>query len=148
MIDKEKTFMRAALQQAQYALQENEVPVGAVIVYQDRIIAKAYNQVERLKDVTAHAEMIAITSAAEYIGGKYLHDCVLYVTLEPCVMCVGAIRHARFNKVVYGASDHRHILPNRWESLLPHTEIEKGLLAGECQKVLDDFFQSRRNLKA
>lgn len=148
MISQDDLFMKAALQQAQYALQDNEVPVGAVIVHKDKIIARAYNQVERLKDVTAHAEMIAITSATEYIGGKYLHDCVLYVTLEPCIMCIGAIRHARFKKIVFGTQDHRHLMPNRWDTLLPNTETEGGVLAVEAQKLLDDFFQSKRNLKA
>ncbi|MCO5232876.1 MAG: nucleoside deaminase [Chitinophagales bacterium] len=141
-------FMKEAIRQAQYALQENEVPIGAVIVFQDKIIARAYNQVEKLKDVTAHAEMIAITSAAEYMGGKFLQECTLYVTLEPCVMCIGAIRHARFQKVVFGAHDHRHILPERWATILPNTENYGGICEAECQKLLDSFFESKRNLKA
>lgn len=147
MINPDEFFMREAIKQARYALQDNEVPIGAVVVYKDKIIARAYNQVERLKDVTAHAEMIAITSAAEYVGGKFLQDCVLYVTLEPCIMCVGAIRHARFKKIVFGAHDNRHIIPGRWAALLQNTDVESGVLAGECQQLLDEFFLARRSLK-
>lgn len=146
MINLEEYFMREAIKQAKYALQENEVPIGAVVVYKDKIIARAYNQVERLNDVTAHAEMIAITSAAEYVGGKYLQDCVLYVTLEPCVMCVGAIRHARFKKIIFGTHDKRHIFPGRWETLLNKTDVEGGLLSNECQEILDEFFQRKRQM--
>ncbi len=145
MLDPDEFYMRAALQQAQYGLHEQEIPIGAVIVHKDKIIARAYNQVERLKDVTAHAEMIAITSASEYVGGKYLQDCVLYVTLEPCVMCLGAIRLARFKKIVFGTHDHRHILPDRWNTLLPQSEIRSGVLANECRYLLDTFFESKRN---
>lgn len=148
MINMDEYFMREAIKQANYALQENEIPIGAVIVYNDRIIARAYNQVEKLKDVTAHAEMIAITSAADFIGGKYLQDCTLYVTLEPCIMCIGAIRLARFKKIVFGTHDHRHILPERWDTLLPKTEIYKNVLSSECQILLDQFFESKRTLKA
>ncbi len=148
MINIDELFMREALKQANYALQENEIPIGAVIVCNDRIIARAYNQVEKLNDVTAHAEMIAITSAADFIGGKYLQDCTLYVTLEPCIMCVGAIRLARFKKVVFGSHDHRHILPERWETLLPKVEIYNNVLAQESQALLDQFFTAQRTLKA
>lgn len=147
MVNPDEFFMREALRQAQYALQDNEVPIGAIIVYQDKIIARAYNQVERLKDVTAHAEMIAITSASEYIGGKFLQDCILYVTLEPCVMCIGAIRHARFKKIIFGAHDHRHILPERWTSILPQTDSYGGICEAECQRLLDTFFEGKRNLR-
>jgi tRNA(adenine34) deaminase len=148
MINMDEYFMREALKQANYALQENEIPIGAVIVYNDRIIARAFNQVEKLKDVTAHAEMIAITSASDYVGGKFLQDCSLYVTLEPCIMCIGAIRLARFKKVVFGTHDHRHLLPERWETLLPKTEIYKNVLSGECQSLLDQFFEAKRTLNA
>jgi tRNA(adenine34) deaminase len=148
MINMDEYFMREALKQATYALQENEIPIGAVIVYNDRIIARAFNQVEKLKDVTAHAEMIAITSASDYVGGKFLQDCSLYVTLEPCIMCIGAIRLARFKKVVFGTHDHRHLLPERWETLLPKTEIYKNVLSGECQSLLDQFFEAKRTLNA
>lgn len=148
MINMDEYFMREAFKQATYALQENEIPIGAVIVYNDRIIARAYNQVEKLKDVTAHAEMIAITSASDYVGGKFLQDCSLYVTLEPCIMCIGAIRLARFKKVVFGTHDHRHLLPERWETLLPKTEIYKNVLSQECQSLLDQFFEAKRTLNA
>jgi tRNA(adenine34) deaminase len=100
--------------------------------------------VERLKDVTAHAEMLAITSAANYIGGKYLNQCELYVTLEPCIMCVGAIRHSRVKKIVFGASDTRHILPDRWPSLLQDSIVMSNVLGEECQDLLDIFFASKR----
>ncbi len=143
----DELFMREAIRQASYALQDNEIPIGAVVVYKDKIIARAYNQVERLKDVTAHAEMIAITSASEYVGGKFLQDCVLYVTLEPCIMCIGAIRHARFKKIVFGTHDKRHIMPGRWSVMLQNTDIEEGVLAADCQKLLDDFFLAKRSLK-
>ncbi|HUH73608.1 MAG TPA: nucleoside deaminase [Chitinophagales bacterium] len=148
MINIDEYFMREALKQATYALQENEIPIGAVIVYNDKIIARAYNQVEKLKDVTAHAEMIAITSASDYVGGKFLQDCSLYVTLEPCIMCVGAIRLARFKKVVFGTHDHRHLMPERWDTLLPKTEIYKNVLAQESQALLDQFFNAKRTLNA
>ena len=148
MINIDEIFMREAIKQANYALQENEIPIGAVIVYNDRIIARAYNQVEKLKDVTAHAEMIAITSASDYVGGKFLQDCTLYVTLEPCIMCVGAIRLARFKKIVFGTHDHRHLMPERWDTLLPKTEIYKNVLSSECQILLDQFFESKRTLNA
>ena len=136
--------MREALKQAQYALSEDEVPIGTVVVHKDRIISRGYNQVERLKDVTAHAEMIAITSASEHIGGKFLQECSIFITLEPCVMCIGAIRLARFKRVVFGAQDQRHILPGRWEQLLSHVDVKGGVLEKECQKLLIDFFQNKR----
>ena len=140
--------MCEAIKQARYALHEDEIPIGAVITCQNKIIARAYNQVERLKDVTAHAEMLAITSAESYLGSKYLQDCSIYITLEPCIMCVGAIRLARFKRVIFGTGDNRHILPKRWETLLQNTEIRDHVLDMECKKLLDDFFQSKRDLKA
>ena len=146
MINIDEYFMREAIKQARYALEEGEIPIGAVIVYNDKIIARAYNQVEKLRDVTAHAEMLAITSAADFVGGKYLQDCTLYVTLEPCIMCVGAIRLARFKKVVFGTADHRHIMPERWTTLLPKTEIYKDVLSAECQALLDQFFYAKRTI--
>ena len=146
MINIDEYFMREAIKQARYALEEGEIPIGAVIVYNDKIIARAYNQVEKLRDVTAHAEMLAITSAADFVGGKYLQDCTLYVTLEPCIMCVGAIRLARFKKVVFGTPDNRHIMPERWTTLLPKTEIYKDVLSAECQALLDQFFEAKRTI--
>lgn len=142
--NKEEKWMKEALKEAKKAFEDGEIPVGAIIVHQDKIIARAYNQVERLKDVTAHAEMLAITSAANYIGGKYLNQCELYVTLEPCVMCVGAIRNARLKKIVFGASDTRHILPDRWPSLLQDSVVISNVLGDECQDLLDIFFASKR----
>jgi tRNA(adenine34) deaminase len=141
---KEEKWMKEAIKEAKKAFEDGEIPVGAIIVHQDKIIARAYNQVERLKDVTAHAEMLAITSAANYIGGKYLNQCELYVTLEPCIMCVGAIRHSRLKKIVFGASDTRHILPDRWPSLLQDSIVMSNVLGEECQDLLDIFFASKR----
>lgn len=137
-------WMKEALKEAEKAYDDGEIPVGAVIVHKDRVIARAGNQVERLLDVTAHAEMLAITSAANFIGGKFLQQCELYVTLEPCVMCVGAIRHARLKRIVFGAHDHRHILPERWTTLLKDTPVEGGVMEQESQQLLDAFFAKMR----
>lgn len=141
---KEEKWMMEAIKEAKKAFEDGEIPVGAIIVHQDKIIARAYNQVERLKDVTAHAEMLAITSAANYVGGKYLNQCELYVTLEPCIMCVGAIRHSRLKKIVFGAPDTRHILPDRWPSLLQDSIVMSNVLGEDCQDLLDIFFASKR----
>ncbi len=149
--DKEKSqeldekYMRMALQEAQQAADADEIPVGAVVVCQGRIIARAHNLTEMLCDVTAHAEMQVITSAANNMGGKYLTDCTLYVTLEPCTMCAGAIGWAQVSRLVYGASD-----PRRGYSLLapqalhPKTEVTQGILAEECQSLIQDFFRRKR----
>lgn len=144
MTGQDERWMKEALKEALKASEENEIPVGAVVVCGGKVIGRGYNQVERLKDVTAHAEMLAITAAANHLGGKYLNECDLYVTLEPCVMCVGAIRHARLKRVIFGASDNRHLLPGRWEQLLPQTDVIGGILQEECTRLLDDFFQSLR----
>ena len=137
--------MHKALIEAKQAFEEGEVPVGAVIVCRDRIIARAHNLTERLTDVTAHAEMQAITAAANALGGKYLTDCTLYVTVEPCVMCVGALAWAQLSRIVYGASDPKRgfsvFAPN---ALHPRTEVTKGVLAEECANLMKDFFQRRR----
>lgn len=138
-------FMREALKEARKAFDEGEVPVGAVVVANQRIIARAYNQTERLNDVTAHAEMIAITSAANYLGGKYLVDCTIYVTLEPCNMCAGALTWSQISRVVYGASDSKRgytAIENF--NLHPKTTIERGLLAEESETLLKVFFQNLR----
>ena len=131
MTDQE--YMQKALIEAKQAFEEGEVPVGAVIVCRDRIIARAHNLTERLTDVTAHAEMQAITAAANALGGKYLTDCTLYVTVEPCVMCAGALAWAQLSRIVYGASDPKRgfsvFAPN---ALHPRTEVTKGVLAKEC----------------
>lgn len=137
--------MKAALREAEQAFQEGEVPVGAVVVSQNRIIARAHNLTETLTDVTAHAEMQAITSAANMLGGKYLNDCILYVTVEPCVMCAGALGWSQIGKVVYGASDEkRGFSKYAPKAFHPKTEIISGILENECAVIMKDFFQKKR----
>jgi tRNA(adenine34) deaminase len=137
--------MRRALQEAELAYKEGEIPVGAVVVSQNRIIARAHNLTETLTDVTAHAEMQAITSAANLLGGKYLNECVLYVTVEPCVMCAGALGWSQIGKVVYGASDEkRGFRKYAPEAFHPKTEVVSGLLETECAALMTDFFSERR----
>jgi cytidine/deoxycytidylate deaminase family protein len=136
--------MQKALQEAQIAFEQGEVPVGAVITIGERIIAKAHNLTEKLTDVTAHAEMQAITAASEYLGGKYLMDCTLYVTLEPCVMCAGALYWSQIGKVVYGATDSKrgyHLFGNL---LHPKTQVVQGVLEDACSQLVKDFFLQRR----
>lgn len=141
-------FMKEALKEAQKALDLDEVPVGAIIVCDNQIIARAHNFTERLNDVTAHAEMQAFTAAADYLGGKYLNECTLYVTLEPCVMCAGASYWAQLKKVVFGASDEKRGYQNKAGDVLhPKTECVKGIMAEECAQLLTDFFASKRELK-
>jgi len=133
------------LKQAERALEEEEIPVGAVVVCQGKIVAKAYNQTEMLTDVTAHAEMLAITSAAQTIGAKYLKDCTLYVTLEPCLMCAGAIYWSQLGRLVFGASeDKRGFLSQGKDILHPKTEVTAGILAEESALLLKEFFSMRR----
>jgi len=138
-------YMKQALQEADKALSKEEVPVGAVIVCKGKIIARGHNLTELLNDVTAHAEMQAITAAANVLGGKYLNECTLYVTLEPCVMCAGAIGWAQMGKLVYGASDEKRgfskYAPN---ALHPKTEVVSGIMADESAAKLKSFFASRR----
>ena len=144
MILSDTYFMQKALQEAQIAFEQGEVPVGAVITIGERIIAKAHNLTEKLTDVTAHAEMQAITAASEYLGGKYLMDCTLYVTLEPCVMCAGALYWSQIGKVVYGATDSKrgyHLFGNL---LHPKTEVVQGVLEAACSQLVKDFFLQRR----
>ena len=137
--------MRAALGQAALAYEDDEVPVGAVIVCNGRIIARAYNMTERLKDPTAHAEMQAITMATEYLGGKYLTECELYVTVEPCPMCAAALGWAQIRKVVYGAPDPKKGFTLYSPSLLhPKTSVVSGVLAEECARLMSDFFKGKR----
>jgi tRNA(adenine34) deaminase len=143
MLDHEY-FMRKALEQAQCALEADEVPVGAVVVAQGRIIARAFNRTQALNDVTAHAEMQAITSAAHFIGGKYLHQCTLYVTLEPCQMCAGALFWSQISEVVYGASDPKRGYLALGTKLHPKTTVQSGVLAEDCAVLLDDFFKNKR----
>ncbi|MCG8321038.1 MAG: nucleoside deaminase [Cytophagales bacterium] len=138
-------FMKEALKEAVKGKEEGEIPVGAVVVCQKRIIARACNQTEKLNDATAHAEMIALTSAFNYMGTKYLPDCTLYVTLEPCVMCAGAGFWAQLEKVVYGASDNRRGFDLIGPQILhPKTEIIKGVMARESKELIDDFFREIR----
>ncbi|MBX3164003.1 MAG: nucleoside deaminase [Bacteroidetes bacterium] len=138
--------MREALKEAQKAFDADEVPVGAVIVAENRIIARAHNLTERLTDVTAHAEMQAITSAANALGGKYLIDCTLYVTLEPCVMCAGALAWSQISKIVYGASDKKRGFSTLGKPILhPKTEVLNGLISRDCEKIIKDFFAKKRN---
>jgi len=137
--------MREALKEAQKAFDANEVPVGAVIVCDNKIIARAHNYTERLNDVTAHAEMQAFTSAANYIGGKYLQECTLYVTLEPCVMCAGASYWTQLDTIVYGATDNKRGYSLIDSSLIhPKTKVVKGVLKDECSVLLKEFFKKKR----
>ena len=137
--------MREALREAMYAADEDEVPIGAVIVCRGRIIGKGRNMTERLNDPTAHAEMIAITAATEAMGGKYLNDCTLYVTVEPCPMCAGALAWSQVGRVVYGASDPKRGFSLFSPSLMhPKTEIVSGILAEECGNLVTDFFRNKR----
>lgn len=143
MLDHEY-FMRKALEEAHRAKEAGEVPVGAVVVAQGRIIARAFNRTQALNDVTAHAEMQAITSAAHYIGGKYLHRCTLYVTLEPCQMCAGALFWSQISEVVYGASDPKRGYLALGAQMHPKTAVFSGVLADQCAALLDDFFKEKR----
>jgi tRNA(adenine34) deaminase len=139
-------FMRAALEEAAKAFGKQEIPVGAVVVYDDTIIARAGNLTETLKDPTAHAEMQAITSAAGWLGGKYLTGCTIYVTLEPCAMCAAAIGWSQASELVYGASDEKKGYTRIPGQLLhPRTKVIKGLLANECSELIVRFFKTKRN---
>jgi len=141
-------FMRKALQQAEMAFEEEEIPIGAVVVHENKIIGKGYNQTEKLVDVTAHAEMLAITSAEQYLSSKYLNECTLYVTIEPCVMCAGAIQWARFGKVVFGAEEPKSGYRRKSNELISSkTEIVHGVLQEECAELMKKFFLKRRKLK-
>ncbi len=137
--------MREALKEAQKAFDKDEIPIGAVIVADNKIIARAHNLTETLNDVTAHAEMQAITAAANFIGGKYLTDCTLYVTIEPCVMCAGALAWSHISKIVYGAAETKKGFSVLDKSLLhPKTTVLKGVLAQDCEKIMKDFFVKKR----
>lgn len=138
-------YMKQALAEASEAYRQGEIPIGAVVVCRDKIIAKSHNLTELLHDVTAHAEMQAITSAAEHLGGKYLSDCTLYVTVEPCVMCAGALGWSQISRIVYGTPDEKRgytrFAPN---ALHPRTQITSGVMAEECAELMQRFFQERR----
>lgn len=137
-------YMKIALQEAEAALEKDEVPIGCIVVSNNRIIARAHNLTETLNDVTAHAEMQAITSAANFLGGKYLINCTLYVTMEPCVMCSGALSWSQISKVVIGARDEQRGFINKHLSLHPKTEIITGIMEPECSSIVKEFFKSKR----
>jgi tRNA(adenine34) deaminase len=137
-------FMKEALKEANKAFDQDEVPVGVVVVANKRVIARAHNLTEKLNDVTAHAEMQAITSAADFIGGKYLKGCTVYVTLEPCVMCAGALFWSQADRVVYGASDEKRGFSKVGQLLHPKTQVTAGVMADDCADLLRLFFQKKR----
>ena len=139
-------FMKKALQEAEMAFDKGEVPVGAIVVIENRIIARAHNLTETLNDVTAHAEMQAITAAANFLGGKYLHNCTLYVTLEPCQMCAGALYWSQISNIVYAARDEERGCINLKTKLHPKTKMVGGVLADEASSVIKRFFIEKRNL--
>jgi tRNA(adenine34) deaminase len=138
--------MKRALQEAEEAFKKGEIPIGAVIVVENQIIARTHNLTETLHDVTAHAEMQAITAAANYLGGKYLLDCTMYVTLEPCQMCAGALFWSQIPKIVYGARDEQRGCINLKTKLHPKTKMKGGILADEASQLLKQFFIEKRNL--
>ena len=138
-------YMKLAYKEAQKAAEQGEIPVGAIVVCGKTIVAKAFNQTETLQDVTAHAEILAITAAANNLGAKYLTDCTLFVTLEPCLMCGGAIHWSQLKRLVYGASDPAKGFGRYSGVLHPKTEVVSGLMAEECGKLVEDFFRELRN---
>lgn len=139
-------FMKEALKQAEIALEEKEIPVGAVIVCNNKIIARAYNQTEKLNDSTAHAEMIALTAAFNYLGGKYLPDCSIYITLEPCIMCAGALYWSQIGRLIFGTSDKKRGYRTVKSTILhPKTKVKEGILGKDCKQILDKFFINIRN---
>ena len=137
-------FMKKALQEAETAFEKGEIPVGAVIVIDNKVIARTHNLTELLNDVTAHAEMQAITSAANFIGGKYLKDCTLYVTLEPCQMCAGALYWSQITKIVFGAADETRGFQKMGTQIHPKTQVVSGVLEKECAELMRNFFKTRR----
>jgi tRNA(adenine34) deaminase len=139
-------FMQRAIAEAQKAMEEDEIPIGAVVVYENRIIGKGHNQTEKLNDVTAHAEMLAITAAATYLNSKYLDECTLYVTIEPCLMCAGAIKWARFHKIVFGAEEPKTGFTRIDTKLLgKKTLVLGGVMAEESAALMQHFFKQKRN---
>jgi tRNA(adenine34) deaminase len=146
LVKSDEHFMLEAYKEAQKALEAGEVPVGAIVVCKNKIIARGHNQTERLTDATAHAEMLAVTTAAYEMGSKYLDECTLYVTLEPCVMCAGALHWVQLQRLVYGAEDLQRGYGRISTPLLhPKTQVTKGILAAECTQLLMEFFQRIRN---
>lgn len=147
--DKDLQYMRAALNEAMDAFEEDEVPVGAVVVLNDTVIARGHNLTEKLNDATAHAEMMAITAAANHIGAKYLKNCTLYVTLEPCVMCAGAVAHSQMSRVVYGAGDPKKGYTRYNAAILPKAiAVTAGVMQEECSAMLKNYFRSKRKKTA
>ena len=140
-------FMYQAIKEAKKALEDGEVPIGAVVVMNDKVIARGHNQVERLNDPTAHGEIIALTSAFNFLGSKYLQNATIYITIEPCLMCAGALYWSKISKIVWGADDekngHKHITGPNWP-FHPKTEVVKGILKEECAELIKNFFRSRR----
>lgn len=139
-------FMKKAFEEAEKAYEKGEIPVGVVVVIKDRIIARGHNLTETLNDVTAHAEMQAITAAADFLGGKYLHDCIMYITLEPCQMCAGALYWSQISKIVFGAQDPQRGYRKFGVQLHPKTEVKHGIMESECGSLLKRFFVEKRNL--
>ena len=143
--EKDEKYMRMAIDEALRALEKREVPIGAIVVAGDRVIGRGHNLVETLMDATAHAEMQAITAAMSTLGGKYLHDCTLYVTVEPCVMCGGALAWSQIGRVVYGAADDKRGYSTYSERIMhPRTKVVKGVLKEECERIMQEFFSSLR----
>ncbi|MBK8515167.1 MAG: nucleoside deaminase [Saprospiraceae bacterium] len=140
------SFMVQAIKEAEKALEEGEVPIGAVVVCRNQIIARAHNQTQLLHDVTAHAEIMAITTASQYLGSKYLKDCTLFVTLEPCVMCAGALYWSQIDRIVYGASDEKRGFMRYGKELLhPNTKLEFGIKHDVCSEIISNFFAAKRD---
>lgn len=137
-------FMKKALDEAKAAFDADEIPIGAVVVFENRIIGKGYNQSEKLTDVTAHAEMLAITAASSFLNSKFLEECTLYVTIEPCVMCAGAIQWSRLKKVVFGANEPKFGYERFAGIIGPKTEIVRGVLKDECARLMKSFFEGKR----
>lgn len=148
MVDIDEYYMRMALAEAQVAFDEGEVPVGAVIVVNGKVIARAHNRTEALTDITAHAEMQAITSACEYLGGKYLPECTIYVTVEPCIMCAGALGWSQIGRIVYGTPDEKKGFFSYYNyvrtPIHPKTDITEGVLEDECRELMQSFFKKLR----
>ena len=143
--EKDVLFMKKALEQAQLAFEDDEVPIGAVVVCKNRIIGKGYNQTEKLRDVTAHAEMLAITAASASLNSKFLDECTLYITVEPCVMCAGAIKHARLSKIVIGAMEPKMGFSNYLDGDFNiKTELVSGVMEKECRDIMQGFFRGKR----
>ncbi len=147
-MNEDERWMRIAIQEAETAVLENEVPVGAVVVCKGKIVGRGHNMTETLRDVTAHAEMMALTAAANTLGGKYLPECTMYVTVEPCIMCAGAIGWSQMGRLVYGASDPKKgflsFYGNEPSPLHPKTKVDNGILSEECSSLMSDFFRLRR----